>query len=49
MANPLSFSAAHWVDHLDDALALVEAAHQDFLRRNEVILPPVVEEKEAKE
>ena len=49
LASPGDLEVAHWVDHLDEALALVESAHQDFLRRHEVILPPVppvVEEKE---
>jgi len=49
LASPGDLDAAHWVDHLDEALALVETAHQDFLRRHEVILPPVVEEKAEKE
>jgi len=35
------------VDTLDEALAVVEAARDDFLRRHKVILPPVAEEPAA--
>jgi uncharacterized protein (TIGR00730 family) len=44
LASPGDLDVAHWVDSIDEALALVESAHQEFLRRHEVILPPVIEE-----
>ena len=43
-ASPPDLDAAVWVDTLDEALAVVEAARDDFLRRHKVILPPVAEE-----
>lgn len=43
-ASPQDLDAAVWVDTLDEALAVVEAARDDFLRRHKVILPPVAEE-----
>ncbi|MFL6198900.1 MAG: LOG family protein [Thermoanaerobaculia bacterium] len=46
-ASPPDLDAAVWVDTLDEALAAVEAARDDFLRRNKVILPPVAEEPAA--
>jgi predicted Rossmann-fold nucleotide-binding protein len=42
LASPGDLEVAHWVDTIEEALGVVEAAHQDFLRRHEVILPPVV-------
>lgn len=46
-ASPPDVDAAVWVNTLDEALAAVEAARDDFLRRNKVILPPVAEEEPA--
>lgn len=46
-ASPADLDVAFWVDTLDEALAVVEAARDDFLRRHKVILPPVVEEEPA--
>jgi uncharacterized protein (TIGR00730 family) len=43
-ASPTDIDAAVWVDTLDEALAVVEAARDDFLRRHKVILPPVTDE-----
>jgi len=46
-ASAPDLDAAVWVDTLDEALAAVEAARDDFLRRHKVILPPVAEEPAA--
>lgn len=43
-ASPPDLDVAVWVDTLDEGLAVVEAARDDFLRRHKVILPPVSEE-----
>ena len=43
-ASPPDLDMAVWVDTLDEGLAVVEAARDDFLRRHKVILPPVAEE-----
>jgi uncharacterized protein (TIGR00730 family) len=43
LASPEDLEVAHWVDRIEEALPIVEAAHQRFLRRHEVILPPVIE------
>jgi len=43
-ASPPDLDVAVWVDTLDEALSVVQAALDDFLRRNKVILPPVAEE-----
>lgn len=47
LASPGDLEVAHWVERIEDALAIVEAARDDFLRRHEVILPPVIEEGAA--
>jgi uncharacterized protein (TIGR00730 family) len=44
-ASPRDLDVAVWVDTLDEALAVVEAARDDFLRRHKVILPPPVAEE----
>jgi uncharacterized protein (TIGR00730 family) len=44
LASPGDLEVAHWVERIEDALPIVEAALADFLRRHEVILPPVIEE-----
>lgn len=46
-ASPPDLDVAVWVDTLDEALAVVEAARDDFLRRHKVILPPVTDEPPA--
>lgn len=46
-ASSPDLDSAVWVDTLDEALAAVEAARDDFLRRHKVILPPVAEEPAA--
>lgn len=43
LASPGDLGYAVWVDDLEQALAVVETALEDFLRRHKVILPPVVE------
>ena len=43
-ASPTDLDAAVWVDSLDEALAAVETARDDFLRRHQVILPPVTDD-----
>ena len=43
-ASAPDLDMAVWVDTLDEGLAVVEAARDDFLRRHKVILPPVTEE-----
>jgi uncharacterized protein (TIGR00730 family) len=43
-ASPPDLEVAVWVNTLDEALSAVQAALDDFLRRNKVILPPVAEE-----
>jgi uncharacterized protein (TIGR00730 family) len=42
LASPGDLDVVHWVDTLEQALAIVEAARNDFLRRHEVQLPPPV-------
>ncbi|HWM92148.1 MAG TPA: LOG family protein [Thermoanaerobaculia bacterium] len=42
-ASAPELDVAVWVDTLEEALAAVEAARDDFLRRHKVILPPVDE------
>lgn len=37
----------HWVDTMDEAVAIVEAARNRFVERNEVLLPPPAEEASA--
>jgi hypothetical protein len=39
LASAEDLGVAHWVDDIDAALAVVEAARNDFLRRHEVVLP----------
>jgi hypothetical protein len=48
-ASPPDLDVPVWVDTLDEALAVVQAALDDFLSRNKVILPPVAEEPNAAE
>jgi uncharacterized protein (TIGR00730 family) len=48
-ASPPDLDVPVWVDTLDDALVVVQAALDDFLNRNKVILPPVSEEPTAAE
>jgi len=43
LASPEDLSVAHWVDDIDAALPIVEAARNAFLKRHEVVLPPVDE------
>ncbi|HET9226510.1 MAG TPA: LOG family protein [Thermoanaerobaculia bacterium] len=43
-ASAPDLDMAVWVDTLEEGLAVVEAARDDFLRRHKVILPPVAEE-----
>jgi uncharacterized protein (TIGR00730 family) len=43
-ASPPDMEVPVWVDTLDEALAVVQTALDDFLSRNKVILPPVAEE-----
>jgi uncharacterized protein (TIGR00730 family) len=45
LAAPGDLDVAVWVDDLEQALAVVERARDDFLRRNKVTLPPVMEER----
>jgi len=47
LASPGDLDAVHWVDSIEEALSLVETAHQEFLRRHEVILPPVMDDRPA--
>jgi len=44
LASPGDLQVAFWVDDVEGALPIVEAARNAFLRRHEVILPPVLEE-----
>ncbi|HEY8020554.1 MAG TPA: LOG family protein [Thermoanaerobaculia bacterium] len=44
LASAEDLTAVHWVDDIDAALRLVEAARNDFLRHHEIVLPPVGEE-----
>ncbi|HEX3131809.1 MAG TPA: LOG family protein [Thermoanaerobaculia bacterium] len=44
-ASPPDLDVPVWVDTLDEALAVVQTALDDFLNRNKVILPPVAEEE----
>ena len=46
LASPPDLDIAVWVDTVDDAIVVVRAALDDFLRRHKVILPPVVEDVE---
>jgi uncharacterized protein (TIGR00730 family) len=43
LASPEDLQVAVWVDTLEQALAVVETARDDFLKRHRVILPPVME------
>ena len=43
LASPGDLDIAVWVDDLEQALAAVESARNDFLQRHKVILPPVME------
>jgi uncharacterized protein (TIGR00730 family) len=43
LASPGDLGYAVWVDDLEQALAVVETALEDFLKRHKVVLPPVVE------
>ena len=43
LASPADLDIAVWVDDLEQALAAVESARNDFLRRHKVILPPVMD------
>ena len=43
LASPGDLDIAVWVDDLEQALAAVEGARNDFLERHKVILPPVME------
>jgi len=43
LASPEDLQVAVWVDTLEQALTVVEAARDDFLKRHRVILPPVME------
>ena len=45
LASPPDIRIPVWVDHLDDALAVVQAARDEFLRRHKVVLPPPVVEE----
>jgi uncharacterized protein (TIGR00730 family) len=47
LASPEDLSVAHWVDDLDGALPIVEAARDAFLRRHEIVLPPGGDPEEA--
>jgi len=47
LAEPGDLDVAVWVDDLEQALAVVERARNDFLRRHKVTLPPVMDEPEA--
>jgi uncharacterized protein (TIGR00730 family) len=47
LASPGDLDVAFWVDEVEDALPIVEQALGDFLRRHEVILPPVMREEPA--
>jgi uncharacterized protein (TIGR00730 family) len=42
LASPGDLDVALWVDDLDQALAVVERERDEFIRRNKVILPPVL-------
>jgi len=46
LASPGDLEVAHWVDTVEEALAVITPSLQDFLRRNRVILPPALEESE---
>ena len=47
LAGPDLLDLAHWVDTVDDAVEIVRAERDRFLERNEVVLPPPVEEPAA--
>lgn len=47
LASPGDVDIPHWVDTLDEALAIVEHARNEFLALHKVVLPPVIEEEEA--
>lgn len=47
LASPPDLDIAVWVDTVDEAIEVVHAALDDFLRKHKVILPPVVEEVEG--
>jgi hypothetical protein len=44
LASPRDLELVHWVDTMDEALAIVGAARNRFLERHEVLLPPPGEE-----
>jgi len=44
LASPEDLQVAVWVDTLEQALAVIETARDEFLRRHRVTLPPVMEE-----
>ena len=48
-ASPPDLDVPVWVDTLDEALAVVQTALDDFLSRHKVILPPVAEEPQDAE
>ena len=45
LASPGDTDVATWVDTVDEAVEVVQASLDDFLRRHKVILPPVVEQE----
>ncbi len=47
LASPQDVDIPFWVDTLDEALAIVGNARNEFLARHSVVLPPVIEEEEA--
>jgi uncharacterized protein (TIGR00730 family) len=44
LASPGDLEIAVWVDDLEQALAVVETARNEFLSRHKVILPPVMDD-----
>ena len=44
LASPGDLEQVHWVETTDEALDVVRRAHQSFLARHEVLLPPPAEE-----
>ena len=44
LASPPDLGHAVWVDTVDEAVEVVTAALEDFLRRHKVVLPPAIEE-----
>jgi hypothetical protein len=47
LAGPDLLDLAHWVDTVEEAVEIVRAERDRFLERNEVVLPPPVEEPAA--